>query len=37
MMNAHANTHTSANLLLEGQAIFSLLDFWNHKDFIRTI
>ena len=27
-MNAHANTHTSANLLVEGQAIFSILDFW---------
>ncbi len=28
MMNAYANMHTSANLLLEGQAIFSILDFW---------
>jgi len=27
MMNAYANIHTTANLLLEGQVIFSLLDF----------
>ena len=28
IMNAYANMHTSANLLVEGQAIFSILDFW---------
>jgi hypothetical protein len=28
MMNAYANMHTTANLQLEGQAIFSVLDFW---------
>ena len=37
MMNAYANMHTSANLLVEGQAIFSILDFWFNSAFIRTI
>jgi len=27
-MNAYANMQTTANLRLEGQAIFSVLDFW---------